>query len=107
MLREISRKASPETEAFWLKLAAELNYGQIENLVRKTPRGALPGDVFEEPESATTELRCVVSQEMLALLDRARRLFSLEQEEAVTTARVLKWALASYVANQPVNEETL
>ena len=31
-LREITRKASAETEAFWLKLAGELNYKQVEKL---------------------------------------------------------------------------
>jgi hypothetical protein len=99
-LREISRKASCDTEAFWLELAGKLTYKQIESLARKTPKEALPGDVFEEPETATTELRCVVSEDVLALLDRVRRLSSLEQGEAVTTARVLEWALASYVTQQ-------
>ena len=106
-LREVSRKASPETEAFWLKLCGDLNYKQIEKLVSKTPKGALPGDAFEETERATTEFRCRMSEEVLAMLDRARRIYSLEQDKAVTTAEVLEWALASYISNQMVDEETL
>ena len=106
-LREIVSKATPETEAFWLRLADDLEYKQIEWLVGKTPKGALPGDVFEETERSTSELRCKLSDQVLAMLDRARRLYSLEKNEAVTTAQVLEWALASYIANQPVDEESL
>jgi HNH endonuclease len=106
-LREITRKAGADTEAFWLELAKKLNYKQIEKLVRETPKGGLPGDVFEEEERVTTELRCEVSKEVLAMLDRARRLYSLEQDQAVSTAQILEFALASYIANQPVDEEGL
>ena len=106
-LREVSRKASPETEALWLKLCGDLNYKQIEKLVAKTPKGGIPGDVFEDDERATTEFRCRMSEEVLAMLDRARRMFSLEQDKAVTTAEVLEWALASYISSQSVDEESL
>jgi hypothetical protein len=54
-----------ETEAFWLELSGRLDYDRIEFLIRKTPKGALPGDVFEEPERATSELRCVLAEEVL------------------------------------------
>ena len=107
-LREVSRKASPETEALWLKLCGDLNYKQIEKLVAKTPKGGVPGDVFEQvDERATTEFRCRMSEEVLAMLDRARRMYSLEQDKAVTTVEVLEWALASYISSQPVDEESL
>ena len=106
-LREVSRKASPKTEAFWLRLCGDLNYKQIEKLVSKTPKGELPGDAFEETERATTEFRCRMSEEVLAMLDRARRIYSMEQDKAVTTVEVLEWALASYISNQLVDDETL
>ena len=106
-LREVSRKASPETEALWLRLCGDLNYKQIERLVAKTPKGGIPGDVFEDDERATTEFRCRMSEEVLAMLDRARRMFSLEQDKAVTIAEVLEWALASYISSQSVDEESL
>ena len=106
-LREVSRKANSDTEAFWLKLCGDLNYKQIEKLVSKTPKGGLPGDIVEETERATTEFRCHLSEEVLAMLDRARRIYSLEQDKAVTTAELLEWALASYISNQVLDEETL
>ena len=106
-LREVSRKASPETEALWLKLCGDLNYKQIEKLVAKTPKGGVPGDVFEDDERPTTEFRCRMSDEVLAMLDRARRMYSLEQDKAVTTVEILEWALASYISSQPVDEESL
>ena len=106
-LREVSRKASPETEGLWLKLCGDLNYKQIEKLVGKTPKGGVPGDVFEDDERATTEFRCRMLEEVLAMLDRARRMYSLEQDKAVTTVEVLEWALASYISSQPVDEESL
>ena len=106
-LREVSRKASPETEGLWLKLCGDLNYKQIEKLVGKTPKGGVPGDAFEDDEKATTEFRCRMSEEVLAMLGRARRMYSLEQDKAVTTVEVLEWALASYISSQPVDEESL
>ena len=106
-LREVSRKASPETEALWIKLCGDLNYKQIEKLVSKTPKGGVPGDVFADEERPTTEFRCRMSEEVLAMLDRARRMYSLEQDKAVTTAEVLEWALASYISSQPVDEGLL
>jgi len=106
-LREVSRKASPETEALWLKLCGDLSYKQIEKLVAKTPKDGFPGDVFEDDERPTTEFRCRMSEEVLAMLDRARRMYSLEQDKAVTTVEVLEWALASYISSQPVDEESL
>ena len=106
-LREVSRKASSETEALWIKLCGDLNYKQIEKLVAKTPKGGVPGDVFEDAERPTTEFRCRMSEEVFAMLDRARRMYSLEQDKAVTTAEVLEWALASYISSQPMDEESL
>ncbi|MFA7482814.1 MAG: hypothetical protein WC314_20065, partial [Vulcanimicrobiota bacterium] len=104
MLREIVRKAVIETEDYWLKLAKELDCDQIEKLVSQTPKGGVPGDVFEEPEQPTSELRCKLSEEVLAMLDHARRLHSVEQGEAVTTAQVLEFALVSYISNLPVDQ---
>ena len=100
-LREIVRKASPETETYWIKLAGGHSYREIELLVRRTPRGALPGDVETACDSCTSELRCSLSDEAFAMLSQARRAYSLEKGEAVTTAEVLEWALVSYLASHP------
>ena len=73
----------------------------------QTPKGGVPGDVFEESEQPTSELRCKLSEEVLAMLDHARRLHSVEQGEAVTTAQVLEFALVSYISNLPVDQDSL
>jgi len=75
--------------------------------VSQTPKGGVPGDVFEELEQPTSELRCKLSEEVLAMLDHARRLHSAEQGEAVTTAQVLEFALVSYISNLPVDQDSL
>ena len=106
-LREIVRKATPKTEGYWIRLAAKHSYKELELLVRKTPHGSIPGEMFSESQSKTSELRCQLSEEVFALLDRARRVYSIERDEAVTSAEVLEWALSSYVANQPLDADTL
>ena len=106
-LREIVGKAVVETEDYWLKLAKELDCDQIQKLASQTPKGGVPGDVFEEPEQPTSELRCKLSEEVLAMLDHARRLHSAEQGEAVTTAQVLEFALVSYISNLPLDQDSL
>ena len=88
-------------------LAKELDCDQIQKLVSQTPKGGVPGDVFEELEQPTSELRGKLSEEVLAMLDHARRLHSVEQGEAVTTAQVLEFALVSYISNLPLDQESL
>jgi HNH endonuclease len=106
-LREIVRKASPETELFWLKLAETHCYKKIQRLVSQTPVGALPGDVDEDSTTLTSELRCSLSDAAFAMLSRARRMYSLEKGEVVTSAQVVEWALASYISSQPLDSEVL
>ncbi len=106
-LREVVRKAAPETEGYWLALCRKCNAKQIQKLVRETPWGSLPGDVFEEEEPMTTELRCPMSPRVFQLLAQARRLYSIEQEEAVTNAEIVEMALATYIAGRPADIEVL
>jgi hypothetical protein len=106
-LREIVRKASPETESYWLKLAGRYNARQIQELVRRTPVGSFPGEVFEEEELSSTELRCPLNPRVFRMLSEARRLYSIEQDEAVTNADIIEATLASYIAGRPVDKEVL
>ena len=106
-LREIVRKASAETELFWLRLAGEMNYKEIEALVRRTPRGSIPGEVDPHGESYSSELRCALKPEVFQMLEQARRVYSLERDEAVTNAEVLEWALAAYLSQQSLDEKAL
>ncbi len=106
-LREIARKAAPETEGYWLALCEKFNAKQIQKLVRQTPWGALPGDVFEEDEPMTTELRCPISPRVFRMLSQARRLYSIEKVEAVSNAEIVEMALATYIAGRPADIEVL
>ena len=106
-LREVVRKAAPETEGYWLALCATFNAKQIQKLVRETPWGSVPGDVFEEEEPMTTELRCPMSPRVFRMLSQARRLYSIEQEEAVSNAEIVEMALATYIAGRPADTEVL
>ena len=106
-LREVVRKAAPETEGYWLVLCRKFNAKQIQKLVRETPWGALPGDVFEDEQPMTTELRCPMSPQVFRMLAQARRLYSIEQEQAVSNAEIVEMALATYIAGRPADIEVL
>ena len=106
-LREIVRKATPQTESYWLKLAAVYSYKEIEILVRRTPKGSVPGDVDTGEPSVSTELRCSVSPQVLEMLKRARRMLSIEKDELVTSNEILEYALVSYLSSQAVDTEVL
>ena len=106
-LREIVRRAVPSTERFWLALANRYSYKEIEELVSRTPYGSVPGEVDTEGDSYRSELRCAASPELCSMLDRVRRLLSVEKEEVATTAEVLEMALASLISTRPFDSEVL
>lgn len=104
-LREITRKATPETEALWLVLAEKYNYRQLERLVSLTPKGGVPGDVMPGDEHASLELRLRVPELVFVLLERARRTASIKGDVAVSSAEVLELALSSYLAGTPLDKK--
>ena len=106
-LREIVRRAVPSTERFWLALANRYSYKEIEELVSRTPYGSVPGEVDREGDSYRSELRCAASPELCSMLDRVRRLLSIEKKEVATTAEVLEMALASLISTRPFDSEVL
>ncbi len=59
ILREVARKATTETEHYWLELCRDKNYHDIAKLVRHTPEGGIPGDLPAEgqKEPAVSALR--------------------------------------------------
>ena len=105
-LREIVRVACPETEEFWLAMATKHNSETVRELVARTPKGGLPGDL-DESESFTTELRCKASPELIETFKRARRMLSLENEKALTGAETLEYLLAAFLSSKPVDAEVL
>lgn len=106
-LREIVRKASPVTEAFWLVLAQTKTASEIAALVARTPEGSIPGEEDDDEEAYASELRCAIKPEVFMMLEHARRAYALESGEAVTSAAVVEMALASYIEGRPVSPETL
>ena len=106
-LREIVRRAIPATEPYWLALAKKHSYKEIEELVRRTPEGSIPGEVDTEGTSYRSELRCAASPGLFAMIDTVRRRLSVEKEEAVTTSEVLELALASLMSGLPADAEAL
>ena len=89
-LREVVRRASPETEGYWLILCRRIQRKADSTFVRRTPWDSLPRDVFEEEEPMTTELRCPMSARVFRMLSQARRLYSIEKEEAVSNAEIVE-----------------
>lgn len=80
-LREIVRKASPDTEERWLELAGELNSARIEQLVARTGRGEMPGvGGPDREEPVITELRAQFDDTEMAIIESAMR--SLSEEAA-------------------------
>jgi hypothetical protein len=53
-LREVTRKASAETEEVWRRLCARKNYHEVEALCRATEYGKLPWNERSEPEAPST-----------------------------------------------------
>ncbi|HIB65956.1 MAG TPA: HNH endonuclease [Phycisphaerales bacterium] len=105
-LREIVRVAAEETEQYWLQLAGRYNDKQIQALVSKTPRGAVPGEVDLEETAYRSYFHCPFDPETSVLYDAARRAFSLKQNKAMTCAEFMKELLTSYQANEPLDEES-
>ena len=106
-LREIVRKASPETEEFWLQLAQKYNDQQIQMLVSKTPRGAVPGEVDLEDSAYNSLLRCPLSPQVYRMLEEATRAYSIARGKLVTKAEVIGDALVSLLAKAPLDEKAL
>ena len=104
-LREIVRVAVEETEAYWLQLAGRYNDKQIQALVSKTPRGAVPGEVDLEETAYRSYFQCPFDPETSVLYDAAKRAFSLKENKAMTHAEFMKELLTSYQAGRTLDEE--
>ena len=105
-LREIVRVAAEKTEQYWLQLAGRYNDKQIQALVSKTPRGAVPGEVDLEETAYRSYFQCPFDPETSVLYDAAKRAFSLKQNKAMTHAEFMKELLTSYQANEPLDEDS-
>ena len=105
-LRELVRVASPATEAYWIELAGKYDCERLQKLVSMTPEGQIPGEI-EFENSCVTEFRITATPELIQMFRRARRMFSLEQDEALTGADTLECLLASFFSSQPMDQQVL
>ena len=98
-LREVVRKASIETEEFWLEICRQKNYRDVEKLVRFTPKGAFPGDLpgEGEKEPAVTDLRLRLGVTGKTVVERGLQMYSLEQGRPVPLAEAVEMLFAKLV----------
>jgi len=89
-LREIARRATPETEAEWLRLSQKMSYSKIQRLVSNTPDGAMPREQDAHPKQPLWhQLRLILGPDEMALIERGLQLKSHEEGRLVTLAEVL------------------
>ncbi len=96
-LREVVRKASVDTEEFWLEVCRNKNYREVEKLVRCTPKGAIPGDLPDEGEKepAITDLRLRLGLTGRTVVERGLQVYSLEQGRPVPLAEAVQALFAA------------
>jgi hypothetical protein len=75
-LREIVRKATADTEEFWLRIAPLKSDSEIQQLVAACEYGKLPWLDGEEPKPLTSRLIFQVDAEQEELFERAAQLLS-------------------------------
>lgn len=104
-LREIVRKASPQTEEYWLELAGEYDADTIAHLIGRTAEGSIPGEPDQEEKCLANEFRFTANPQVIQMFQRVRRLLSLDQEKALNGAETLEYLLASFLSTQPLDPE--
>jgi hypothetical protein len=108
-VREVVRKATPETEDLWLELCRSRTYRQIEALVRHTPEGGLPGDLPEEREKepALCDLRLSLGPTARTVIDRGLAVYSLQVGRPVPLAEAVEALFARLLEKESDDLEAL
>jgi hypothetical protein len=88
-LREIVRKATAETEEFWLKIASRKSDDEIRELVAACEYGKLPWQ-GEEPKPLTTRLVFQVDVEQEELFERAVQLLAQKLGRPLTVVEAFQ-----------------
>ena len=89
-LREVARRATPETEAEWLRLCQKMSYSKIQILVSNTPKGAMPREEDAKPiQPLWHHLRLMLGPDEMALVERGLQIRSHEEGRLVTLAESL------------------
>jgi len=99
-LREIIRRATPDTETHWLELCQKMTYAKIERLVVNTPKGAKPREEDARPaQPKLHQLRLSCGPEEMALIQSALRLRSQEEGRIVTFLEAMVEFCGQYVSS--------
>ena len=91
-LREITRQAQPETEAYWLEMARTCTMRRLERLLRQAGGGG------SSREAELVELRLMLQPEVSAMFGRALRRYSQEAGRRLSAREVFEYLLADSLA---------
>jgi hypothetical protein len=86
-LREVTRKATPDTEAYWLDAARTCTMRRLERLLRQA------GDK-EERGAKTVELRMILEPEVAAMFHQTLRELSQEAGRRLSSSETLEYLCA-------------
>lgn len=109
-LKEVVRKATPETEATWLDLCNRYTSRKIQQLVKHTREGESPLDPGGETpdcEAVEIDLRLTLPVEINALLAQVTREFSLRARRPLSLRGVLECLLAQHLTGKPFPDEAV
>ena len=87
--RELTRVATPETEATWIEAAADKNVREVEDLVSGHERGDRPTDPVN-PALRKRVLRYEVSAETVALVQQAKQILEREMGERLDDDQLMR-----------------
>ena len=97
-LREIVRKATPETEERWLQLAQNLNYRKIARIVSRTQVGEMP---LEDPgPEVETLIQCRLDMIRASIMHEVMRKLSEEHGRPVSFTEHLEMLWAQYLTGE-------
>lgn len=104
-LREIARKASPETEEAWLKLAAALSDNQLQKLASATAKGQMPWDgPIDAEDAGPTRYRYTVKPEVGALFERGAESLSRRVGRHYTVTEALEHLMMEQLEQRPISD---
>ena len=101
-LREVTRKASPETEEVWRKLCAHKNYHEIEALCRATEYGKLPWDERSEPEAPVTRLQLYLDAARGELFEQLALAVSEKVGKTLSVVEAIEHLAVQELSGRPV-----
>src|SRR5262249_45256681 len=104
-VRELTRVATPATEASWIAAAAGKNLRRIEDLVADRHPGDRPDDP-PDPAARTHVVRFELSAETFALLRQGRQVLDDEHGTNLTDDAFVAALCSAVLEDAPVTEPT-